>query len=72
MIRDSFGLGDQDGLLLSLTDEGRVRWMRFYGDSDDDRAFHSTPMPDRGYASVGYSRRQGTLHRAVPVPRIPW
>ena len=66
----SFGPGDQEGLLMGVTAEGRVRWIRFYGDSDDDRVLHSTPLPDRGLASVGYSRHQGGPDWDLVVRRV--
>ncbi len=66
----SFGPGDQDGLLMGVTAEGRLRWMNTYGDSAEDRVLHSAAMPGGGFASVGYSRRQGERDWDMIVRRI--
>ena len=52
----SFSPGDQDGFLMRLSDEGRMLWMRMYGDEADDRVLHVAPMADGGFVFVGYSK----------------
>jgi hypothetical protein len=52
----SFSPGDQDGFLMRLSDEGRMLWMKLYGDDKDDRVLHSAMMPDGGFVFVGYSK----------------
>lgn len=53
----SFGPGDQDGFLMRLSTEGRMLWMKTYGDAADDRVLHAAPTADGGFALVGYSKR---------------
>lgn len=52
----SFSAGDEDGFLMRLSDDGRMLWMRMYGDGMDDRVLHAAPMEDGGFALVGYSK----------------
>lgn len=52
----SFSPGDQDGFLMRLSDEGRMLWMKMYGDDADDRVLHAALMADGGFALVGYSK----------------
>jgi hypothetical protein len=52
----SFSPGDQDGFLMRLSDEGRMLWMKMYGDDADDRVLHVALMADGGFVFVGYSK----------------
>lgn len=53
----SFGPGDQDGFLMRLAGDGRMSWMKTYGDATDDRILHVAAVTD-GFALVGYSRHE--------------
>jgi len=51
----SFSPYDHDGFLMRLTADGRMLWMKFYGDSKDDRVLHVAQLDDGGFALVGYT-----------------
>ena len=51
----SYGPGDHDGFLMRLSAEGRILWMKTYGDTGDDRILHVAQLDDGGFALIGYS-----------------
>jgi hypothetical protein len=51
----SYGPVDNDGFLMRLSPEGRMLWMRTYGDKKDDRILHVVQLDDGGFALIGYS-----------------
>ncbi|HSG45530.1 MAG TPA: hypothetical protein VLA72_20480 [Anaerolineales bacterium] len=59
----SFTPGDHDGLLMRLSADGRLLWMKTYGDTRDDRILHVAQLEDGGFAMVDYSSRDMTVWR---------
>lgn len=56
----SWGPGDHDGILVRLTEDGRLLWLKSYGDRFDDRISHAALMDDGGFDMIGYSTPAGT------------
>ncbi len=66
----SYGPGDQDGFLMRLSADGRMLWMRTYGDTGEDRILHVAPMADGGFALVGYSKHGPAENWDLIVRRV--
>jgi hypothetical protein len=68
----SYNSGDHDGFLMRLTADGRMLWMKTYGDKGDDRILHVAQLDDGGFALVGYSNRDLVIWRVDPEGDLVW
>lgn len=68
----SFSPGDHDGFLMRLSADGRMLWMKTYGDSKDDRILHVVQLDDDGFALVGYSDWDMVVWRVDPDGDLVW
>jgi outer membrane protein assembly factor BamB len=68
----SFSPGDHDGFLMRLSAEGRMLWMKTYGDAGDDRILHVAQLDDEGFALVGYSNWDMVVWRVDPNGDLMW
>jgi hypothetical protein len=68
----SFSPRDHDGFLMRLTAEGRMLWMKTYGDSADDRILHVAQLDDGGFVLVGYSSWDLTIWRVDANGKLMW
>ena len=68
----SHGPGDHDGFLMRLSDEGRMLWMKTYGDGKDDRILHVAQLEDGGFATVGYSNWDLVVWRVDSDGNLVW
>jgi hypothetical protein len=68
----SFSSGDHDGFLMRLSPEGRMLWMRTYGDEADDRILHVAQLDDGGFAMIGYSDWDLVVWRTDAQGELMW
>ena len=68
----SFSLADHDGMLMRLNAQGRLLWMKTYGDSGDDRILHVAQMNDGGFAMIGNSDWDLTIWRVDEGGDLIW
>jgi outer membrane protein assembly factor BamB len=64
--------GDHDGFLMRLSADGRMLWMKTYGDRSDDRILHVAQLKDGGFALVGYSGWDMVIWRVDPEGNLMW
>lgn len=68
----SFSPGDHDGFLMRFSADGRMLWMKTYGDTGDDRILHVVMLEDGGYALVGYSNWDLVVRRVDSRGNLLW
>jgi hypothetical protein len=68
----SYSSGDHDGFLMRLSAEGRMLWMKTYGDKGDDRILHVAQLEDAGFALVGYSNWDMAVWRVDSKGDLMW
>jgi len=68
----SFSPGDHDGFLMRLSADGRMLWMKIYGDKKDDRILHVAQLDDDGFALVGYSDWDVAVWRVDANGNLMW
>lgn len=56
----SYGAGYSDMYLVKTDPQGTVEWDRFYGGSEDDRAYTVQVAPDGGYFLAGRTQSYGS------------
>ena len=66
------GPGDNDGFLMRLSEDGRMLWMKMFGDRGDDRILHVAQLHDGGFAMVGYSDWDVAVWRVDPQGTLLW
>ena len=52
---ESFGLGNKDGYLLKITENGDLIWFKTYGSIYEDILSYVIETPDSGYLATGWS-----------------
>ena len=55
----SFSNGDDDVLLVQVSEEGTLHWMQTYGGVGDDRGYTVIATKDGGYLLTGYTNSTG-------------
>jgi outer membrane protein assembly factor BamB len=68
----SYSPGDHDGFLMRLSSDGRMLWMKTYGDNGDDRILHVAQMDDGGFAMIGYTDWDLWVLRVDSVGTLLW
>lgn len=68
----SFSPGDHDGFLMRLSADGRMLWMKTYGDGGDDRILHVAQLDDGGFALIGYSNWDMVIWRVDSNGNLLW
>lgn len=68
----SFSPGDHDGFLMRLSSDGRMLWMKTYGENGDDRILHVAQMNDGGFAMIGHTNLDLRVWRVDPEGLLIW